>query len=164
MATVGCDHYKLDDSKADHAIAKVYIAANKVVTEKPELKSEVDQIIQRYEAGDPEEIDRNISEFASSLMRYAKGGYIRPPTYLSEGGRKIFRDEIYGRLRFVFLADHAYYRTHGYYDFPQKDYRSRAVNAVMCTLMKIPAFRQEFKKRARTEPARHAEKFFGEAG
>jgi arginyl-tRNA synthetase len=55
MVVWGCDHYKLDDSKADHAIAKVYIAANKVVTEKPELKSEVDQIIQRYEAGDPEE-------------------------------------------------------------------------------------------------------------
>lgn len=55
MVVWGCDHYKLDDSKADHAIAKVYIAANKAVTEKPELKAEVDHIIQRYEAGDPEQ-------------------------------------------------------------------------------------------------------------
>ncbi|VVB64052.1 Arginine--tRNA ligase [uncultured archaeon] len=55
MVVWGCDHYKLDDSKADHAIAKVYIAANKAVTEKPELKAEVDQIIQRYEAGDQEQ-------------------------------------------------------------------------------------------------------------
>ena len=55
MVVWGCDHYKLDDSKADHAIAKVYIAANKAVTETPELKAEVDQIIQRYEAGDSEQ-------------------------------------------------------------------------------------------------------------
>ena len=55
MVVWGCDHYKLDDSKADHAIAKVYIAANKAVTETPELKAEVDHIIQRYEAGDQEQ-------------------------------------------------------------------------------------------------------------
>jgi arginyl-tRNA synthetase len=54
MVVWGCDHYQLDDSKADHAIAKVYIAANKAVTEQPELKAEVDRIIQHYEAGDPE--------------------------------------------------------------------------------------------------------------
>jgi arginyl-tRNA synthetase len=54
MVVWGCDHYHLDDSKADHAIAKVYIAANKAVTEQPELKAEVDHIIQRYEAGDSE--------------------------------------------------------------------------------------------------------------
>jgi arginyl-tRNA synthetase len=59
MVVWGCDHYHLDNSKADHAIAKVYIAANKAVTEQTELKSQVDQIIQRYEAGD-EEVEAKI--------------------------------------------------------------------------------------------------------
>jgi arginyl-tRNA synthetase len=54
MVVWGIDHFKMEDIKADHAIAKVYIAANKVVTEKPELKVEADEIIRRYEAGDPE--------------------------------------------------------------------------------------------------------------
>ena len=31
MVVVGCDHFQLDGSKADHAIAKVYIAANRLM-------------------------------------------------------------------------------------------------------------------------------------
>ena len=31
MVVVGCDHFQLDGTKADHAIAKVYIAANKAM-------------------------------------------------------------------------------------------------------------------------------------
>jgi len=54
MVVWGCDHYKLDNSKADHAIAKVYIEANKAMTANPEIRKEADSIIQRYEAGDPE--------------------------------------------------------------------------------------------------------------
>ncbi|HWQ20512.1 MAG TPA: arginine--tRNA ligase [Methanotrichaceae archaeon] len=54
MVVWGCDHYRLDTIKADHAIAKVYIEANKAMTDKPEIRKEADSIIQRYEAGDPE--------------------------------------------------------------------------------------------------------------
>ena len=58
MVVVGCDHFQLDGSKADHAIAKVYIAANKAMEESDEAKAmirgEADSVIQRYEAGDSE--------------------------------------------------------------------------------------------------------------
>jgi len=58
MVVVGCDHFQLDGSKADHAIAKVYIAANKAMEESDEAKAmirgEADFVIQRYEAGDSE--------------------------------------------------------------------------------------------------------------
>ena len=54
MVVVGCDHFQLDGSKADHAIAKVYIAANKEMETNPDIRKEADQVIQRYEAGDPE--------------------------------------------------------------------------------------------------------------
>lgn len=72
MVVVGCHHFPLENIKADHAIARVYIAANKVMQEseeaKAQIKAEADAIIQRYEAGDPEvaaEI-RKAAEYAIS--------------------------------------------------------------------------------------------------
>lgn len=56
MVVVGCEHFQLDGSKPDHAIAKVYIAANKAMEEDPKIRAQADQIIQRYEAGDPETV------------------------------------------------------------------------------------------------------------
>jgi arginyl-tRNA synthetase len=54
MVVVGCDHFQLDGSKADHAIAKVYIAANRAMDADPGIRKEADLVIERYEAGDPE--------------------------------------------------------------------------------------------------------------
>jgi len=50
----GCGCYPLDNSKADHAIAKVYIQANKDLAAEPDLKAGVDRLMQLYESGDPE--------------------------------------------------------------------------------------------------------------
>ncbi len=69
MVVVGCDHFSLDGSKADHAIAKVYIAANKAMESNPDIRKEADQVIQRYEAGDPETTAK-----IQSAVRYAVGG------------------------------------------------------------------------------------------
>jgi arginyl-tRNA synthetase len=69
MVVVGCDHFQLDGSKADHAIARVYIAANKEMETNPEIRSEADQVIQNYEAGDPE-----ITAKIKSAVLYAIGG------------------------------------------------------------------------------------------
>jgi arginyl-tRNA synthetase len=69
MVVVGCDHFQLDGSKADHAIAKVYIAANKAMELDPEIRKEADQVIQRYEAGDPETVAK-----IQSAVRYAVSG------------------------------------------------------------------------------------------
>lgn len=58
MVVVGLRHFPLENIKADHAIAKVYIAANKAMQESDEakarIKGEADCVIQRYEAGDAE--------------------------------------------------------------------------------------------------------------
>jgi len=69
MVVVGCDHFQLDGSKADHAIARVYIAANKEMETNPGIRAEADQVILRYEAGDPE-----ITAKIQSAVRYAIGG------------------------------------------------------------------------------------------
>jgi multimeric flavodoxin WrbA len=103
------------------------------------------------ECEDSAELDSLLQRLAEQLVQFAVEDYKRPITYLSLGGRKIFRDEIWGGLRFVFQADHRFYSRHGVYDFPQKKYRMRAVVAVMMLLTKIPKFRDEFRRRTKSE-------------
>ncbi|MFZ3149869.1 MAG: arginine--tRNA ligase [Methanothrix sp.] len=69
MVVVGLDHFQLDGSKADHAVAKVYIAANRLMETNPETRDEADQVIQRYEAGDEETVAK-----IQSAIKYAIGG------------------------------------------------------------------------------------------
>ena len=98
------------------------------------------------EAGNSREIDQLLTELAGTLVRLSAEGYAPPVTFLGVGGRKIFRDEVYGMLRFVFQADHRYYKSHGLYDFPQKNYKIRRMNLMMTLLTKIPPFRKKFLK------------------
>jgi hypothetical protein len=67
------------------------------------------------------------------------------------GGNKIFRDDIWGRLRFPFRVDYLAYKKFGAYDFPQKNYKNRVQNTTMLLLSKIPAFRKKVKKRMKEE-------------
>jgi multimeric flavodoxin WrbA len=99
------------------------------------------------EFGDSPHIDSLLSDLARRLLRDSDSGYVAPPTFLSIGGAKIFRDEVYGKMRFVFQADHDYYTKNGLYDFPQKKYRVRALNALLIPLLKVPFIRKQFKKR-----------------
>ena len=87
--------------------------------------------------------DAALRELALRSLQYADCGYKRPNTFLGVGGLKIFRDEIWGPLRFPFIADHQYYKQHGVYDFPQYDYASRARNFFLGLLAKFPAVRRE---------------------
>jgi hypothetical protein len=98
------------------------------------------------ESKDSGKLDLMLKQLALQLIGYAGEGYANPLTFLGQGGRKIFRDEVWGKLRFVFQADHRYYKTHGLYDFPQKNYKMRRINFIMTTLTKIPAFRKKFLK------------------
>ena len=66
MVVVGCDHFQIDGSKADHAVAKVYIAANKLMETEPAIRDEADSVIARYEAGDKE-----IAAKIQSAVKYA---------------------------------------------------------------------------------------------
>ena len=98
------------------------------------------------EAGNSREIDQLLAELAGTLVRLSADDYTPPVTFLGVGGRKVFRDEVYGMLRFVFQADHRYYKSHGLYDFPQKNYKIRRMNLMMTLLTKIPPFRKKFLK------------------
>ena len=101
---------------------------------------------------DSAQIDKLLQSLAERLIRFASEGYMKPATFLGIGGAKIFRDDIYGRLRFPFQADHRFYRRHGLYDFPQKDYKSRITNSMLTLLTKIPSMRKEiYTRRMKTE-------------
>lgn len=95
------------------------------------------------DAGEPGKVDRLLMQLAGRSLKYAGSNYIKPLTFLGWGGRKIFRDEIWGAIRFPFAADHQYYKKHGFYDFPQQDYGIRLRNLVMSLLVRLPFIRKE---------------------
>ncbi len=92
------------------------------------------------------EIDERMEALAQNLVDCSLQGYIRPQTFLGIGGMKIFRDDIWGRLRMVFQSDHRYYKKSGKYDFPQKNIGTRVMNALMIPLTKIPAVKKSIQR------------------
>jgi hypothetical protein len=110
----------------------------------------VDIVTDEYE--DSTVIDGLLEKLATGLVWFAERSYIQPRTFLGVGGTKIFRDDVWGRLRFPFRADHQFYKKHGIYDFPQKDYKGRIVSQILLLLTKIPTMRKEiYQKRMKEE-------------
>ena len=96
------------------------------------------------ECEDSTEIDAQLHSLAERLVSYSEKGYIKPQDFLAVGGHKVFRDNIWGRLRMIWQADHRYFKKHGKYDFPQKDFKIMIFNPIMLLLTKIPKFRKKF--------------------
>jgi len=110
------------------------------------------------EDADSRAIDAQLSALAERLVGAARRGYVRPAGFLGVGGRKIFRDDIWGRLRFVFQADHRYYEANGLYDFPQYDEKAIAMNKTMMDLTSNPEMKEKIRKTMRENmvaPLRH---------
>ncbi|MGB7968501.1 MAG: NAD(P)H-dependent oxidoreductase [Methanobacterium sp.] len=104
------------------------------------------------EIGDSDVIDKQIQNLARQMLRAAESDYIRPPTFLGVGGAKIFRDAIYGKMRFPFQSDHKYYKANGLYNFPYKNTKTRIQNLTLTLLTKIPRIRREiYNKRMKKE-------------
>ena len=95
------------------------------------------------EAATSAELDALLDALAGRLVRGAEAGYTPPHLFYAVGGHKIFRDNIYGGMRFVFQADYRYYKEHGMFDFPQRDLKTRLMNAVMMLLTKNKAVRKK---------------------
>ena len=110
------------------------------------------------EYGDSAQIDDLLQDLARNLVKCAASGFIGTPTFLGVGGRKLFRDEIWGRLRFPFRADYLLYKKLGAFDFPQKNYKMRIQSAIMSLLSKSPGFRNEVNKRMKNEMVKPLQK------
>lgn len=106
------------------------------------------------EFGNSAEIDEFLHNLAAEAVRLAETGFIRSPTYLSVGGKKLFRDVVWLQFRHVFPADHRFYKRHGIYDFPQKSYAMRLMNGILYPFTRTRKMRmktigklQELRKR-----------------
>lgn len=95
------------------------------------------------EYAESHQIDALLDDLAVRAVAWASGGYLRPVTFLGVGGHKLFRDAIWGDLRFVFQADHRRYRQIGYYDFPQRKVGTRLLN-LASPLIRLPFIRKQF--------------------
>jgi multimeric flavodoxin WrbA len=104
------------------------------------------------EEEDSKILDARLQHLAERGILLAEKNYIKPQTFLSVGGMKIFRDDVWGKLRFPFQADHQFYKKHNLYDFPQRKYKTRVINSILILLTKIPSMRKEiYRKRMKEE-------------
>ncbi|MCX7981475.1 MAG: NAD(P)H-dependent oxidoreductase [Syntrophales bacterium] len=110
------------------------------------------------EAKEGKMIDALLDDLAQRLVDYASSNYVRPMTFLGVGGHKIFRDEIFSRLRFPFQADYRFYEENGLFDFPQKDTRYLEFGEKMTALIQDPEIRKQVRKMLKTEMLRSYKK------
>ena len=72
-------------------------------------------------ATDEVDTDASIDAFAFNLDYALKNKNTGPQNFYGVGGMKIFRDLIY-QMRGFMRADHKFFKSHGQYDFPQKQW------------------------------------------
>ena len=72
-------------------------------------------------ATDETDPDAEIDRLAETLVWALETGYVPPQNFYGIGGMKIFRDLIW-LMQGMMRADHKFYKSHGQYDFPQKNW------------------------------------------
>ena len=72
-------------------------------------------------ATDEHDPDREIDQLAAALDYALKNRYVPPQNFFGVGGMKVFRDLIW-IMQGMMKADHRFYKAHGQYDFPQKQW------------------------------------------
>ncbi len=90
-----------------------------------------------------EAIDQQIIALLQNLLSASEEKIKVNETFLSVSAHKLFRDEIWGHLRFPFIADYKAYKAMNLFNFPQKNLKSRLINRMMSILMLIPKIRSE---------------------
>ena len=74
-------------------------------------------------ATDETDMNADIDRLSATLSYAMETRYTPPQNFLGVGGMKIFRDLIY-MMRGLMRADHRFFKSHGQYDFPQKQWRT----------------------------------------
>lgn len=72
-------------------------------------------------ATDENDPNAEIDRLAKTLCYALKNKYVPPQNFYGIGGMKIFRDLIW-LMQGMMKADHQFYKAHGQYDFPQKQW------------------------------------------
>ncbi len=96
------------------------------------------------EAPSSSALDVRLDALTQTLASRASTGVVQSWDFRAEGGRLVFRDEIWLRLRVVFQADHRRYKQLGYYDFPQRKWTERLKRDAFMAFLAIPPVRSRF--------------------
>ncbi len=102
------------------------------------------------EMTDSKTLDFRISSVAEQVVSLSKE-YQITKSFLGVGGMKIFRDELYGPIRFPFTADYEYYKKHGLFDFEHNKIKYKISFYFMKFLMKIPKINDKMIKKEMKE-------------
>lgn len=81
-----------------------------------------------------------VATMARQLAYAVENHYNPPRNFYGVGGMKIFRDLIWV-MRGLMKADHDYYKSHGVYDFPQKQRGRMMAMCVLGSLVRNPKIR-----------------------
>ena len=88
-------------------------------------------------ATDEENTDAAIDRLAASLTYSLEHKNTWPQNFYGVGGMKIFRDLIY-TMRGFMRADHKFFKSHGQYDFPQKQWPKSMAMYLVGAMMANP--------------------------
>ncbi len=105
----------------------------------------VDFITDEFE--NSKKLDEIIKMTAEKAICYSKQNIMREDTFLGVGGMKIFRDDIYGPLRFPFVADFKNYKKLGIFNSMKVKFNIKMQNFILNSLIKIPKIREQIYKK-----------------
>ena len=95
-------------------------------------------------ATDEGDVSADIQTLARSLAFALEKRLSRPANFYGVGGMKIFRDLIY-IIQGMMKADHKFYKSHGIYDFPQKQKKRIVQMELVGALIAIPSVQKKMK-------------------
>ncbi len=99
------------------------------------------------ETENSEKLDDIIALTAEKTIRYSQQNIKRENTFLGVGGMKIFRDDIYGPLRFPFVADFKNYKKLGIFNSMKVKFNIKMQNKILYSLIKFPKIRNEIYRK-----------------
>ncbi len=98
------------------------------------------------ESENSEVINQLIAVNSQKAISFSEQKIVREHNFLGVGGMKIFRDDIYGVLRFPFVADYKAYKKLGIMKFPNRKIKYKIIYYLLNTLSKIPKVREKIYK------------------
>ena len=93
-------------------------------------------------ATDEQNTDAQIDRLAGSLTYAIEHRYAPPQNFYGVGGMKIFRDLIW-IMQGMMKADHKFYKAHGQYDFPQKQWKTMLKMYLVGALISSPKIQKK---------------------
>ena len=88
-------------------------------------------------ATDEQDPDHAIDQLAANVQYALENQYVPPQNFYGIGGMKIFRDLIW-LMQGMMKADHKFFKSHGQYDFPQKQRGTKLKMHLVGALMSSP--------------------------